>query len=50
MGAKQKLNQVYIGGSLLLAAVAGGLCDSFVVFIVAAIVLLSLNVHAGDIR
>lgn len=50
MGAKQKLNQAYVGGSLLFAALIGGMCDSLVVFIVTAIVLLGLNVHAREIR
>jgi len=50
MGAREKLNAAYIGGSLLLAAIAGALTDSGLVFLIAAAVLLALNLHSGDIR
>ena len=50
MGAKRKLNAAYVAGSLLAAAVVGGLTGSGWAFIVTAIVLVALNVHSGDIR
>jgi hypothetical protein len=50
MGAREKLNKGYFVSSLLLAAVIGGLTQSFVVFVVALVILLVLSVHSGDIR
>ena len=50
MGAREKLNEAYVMGSLFLAAVAGAISGSWMVFIIAAAILLGLNLHAGDIR
>ena len=50
MGAREKLNEAYVIGSLFLAAVAGSIAGSWLVFIIAAAILLALNLHAGDIR
>jgi len=50
MGARQKLNSGYIGGSLLVAVFAGLGFDSAWVFLITATVLLALNLHSGDIR
>ncbi len=50
MGARQKLNAGYFQGSLLLAALAGGLSSSWGVFAVALGLLIVGNVIAGDIR
>ena len=37
-------------GSLIIAAIAGFLTQSFVVFLIAAIVLIGLSFYTGDIR
>ena len=50
MGAREKLNEAYFIGSLLFAAVAGGLTGSWWVFIITTTILLALNLHSGDIR
>ena len=50
MGARQKLNQVYATASLLLATFIGCLAQSWAAFVIALIVLLALNLLAGDIR
>ena len=50
MGAREKLNEAYVIGSLFLAAVAGSIAGSWLVFIITAAILLALNLHAGDIR
>ena len=50
MGAREKLNSAYVIGSLILAAVAGSIGGSWLVFFIAAGILLALNLHAGDIR
>jgi hypothetical protein len=50
MGAREKLNAAHICGSLLLAAIAGSATGSWAVFFIAAVVLLALNVHSGEIR
>lgn len=50
MGARQKLNQSHVNGSLLLAVVAGWLTDSWVVFIVTLVILIGLNLYQGEIR
>jgi len=50
MGARHKLNAAYFNGSLLLAALAGGLADSWAVFAAALALLLGLNLYLGEIR
>jgi hypothetical protein len=50
VGARQKLNSASILGSLLVAAVLGGVTNSWIVFIVAALILIALSCHQGDIR
>lgn len=50
MGARAKLNEAYLIGSILLAAVVGGLAGSWTVFVVTFIVLLGSNLYSGDIR
>jgi len=50
MSARHKLNAAYATGSLLLAALIGGMAQSMVVFVVALVVLLSLDFVACNIR
>ncbi len=50
MGARKKLNSASLLGSLLLAGIAGLATGSFTVFVVAAVVIVVLSIHAGDIR
>jgi hypothetical protein len=50
VGARRKLNSANILGSVLLAGVIGAIFDSWLAFVLAAIVLVAVNVHSGDIR
>lgn len=50
MGARNKLNANVAGGAIFGAAVLGFVCESWVVFILTAVVLVSLSLEAGDIR
>ena len=47
MGARQKLNQAFVTGSLITAAVVGFLAQSWWAFMVTAAILLVLNLHKG---
>ena len=48
--ARNKLNQFYASGAVLLAVGLGLLFNSWTVFAVAALILLALNVLGGNIR
>lgn len=50
MGARRKLNSAAILGSLTVASVVGCVSHSWIVFILAALILLALSLHSGDIR
>jgi hypothetical protein len=50
MGARQKLNSAAIMGSLILASGLGCLSRSWLVFIVAALILTGLSCYSGHIR
>lgn len=50
MGARQKLNTVSVLGILVIASILGCVSHSWLVFIVAAVVLLVLGCCSGDIR
>ena len=50
MNARDKLNQAYAYGSLILATFIGLVFNSWVAFGIAAGVLLGLNLMGGDIR
>ena len=50
MGARVKLNKGYAEGSCIIAAIVGLLVQSWAVFVIALIILLVLNVSAGEIR
>ena len=50
MGARHKLNQAYLNGSLLMAGAIGWATESFATFIVVLGALVILSLHSGDIR
>ncbi|WP_206107683.1 hypothetical protein [Paludisphaera rhizosphaerae] len=50
LNARTKLNLAYFNGCLLLAAVVGGACGSWLVFILAMAGFVACSVVAGNIR
>ena len=50
MTAREKLNAASVNGSLIVAAIAGCIAESWTVFLLVAGILLMLAVHCGDIR
>jgi hypothetical protein len=50
MGARHKLNRAYFHGSLLLAALAGLVAGSWLVFGLALVGLVVVSVATGEIR
>jgi hypothetical protein len=54
MGARRQLNRAFFNGSLLLAAAAGALTGSWLVFGLALAVLVAVlvagNLYLGEIR
>ena len=50
MNARGKLNVAYINGSIVLAAVAGVLSKSWIVFIVFLVCGVLASLHLGNIR
>jgi hypothetical protein len=50
MSAKHKLNAACILGSVIIAGVLGVLSQSFLVFIVAASIIIAVEIHSGSIR
>jgi hypothetical protein len=50
MGAKQKLNEAFVMGGILMAAAMGWITGSWMVFIVVLVIIIGLNVCTGDIR
>lgn len=50
MSARQKLNQGYIQGCLAIAALIGAVCRSWIIFGIAAVVLIGLSTQSGEIR
>ena len=50
MGARRKLNQVHVAGSIALAALAGLASGSWAVFAITGALLLAAGVGNGDIR
>ncbi len=50
MGARQKLNDAYIVGSIFVATAVGYLFGSWIVFFVVAIALILLSLLGGNIR
>jgi hypothetical protein len=50
MGAREKLNGAFFTGSLFLAAAAGTFTESWTVFLVGLVILVTLNFCTGEIR
>jgi hypothetical protein len=50
VSARRKLNAAYIGGSLLLASVAGIAASSWFIFTVVLVGLVISNLYLGEIR
>ncbi|MFO0811588.1 MAG: hypothetical protein U0796_00105 [Gemmatales bacterium] len=50
MGARNDLNEIYITGSVILAAVLGAMAQSWVVFIVALVLIVGTLVSTSKIR
>ncbi len=50
MSARHKLNQGYVQGCLAIAALIGAVCQSWIIFGIAAAVLIGLSMHSGEIR
>ena len=50
MGARQKLNAAYVQGGLIVAAIVGIMGQSWIVFAAAAVILIGLGLHGGEIR
>ena len=50
MGARTKLNSVYVLGSLAVAAIIGAVAGSWIVFAIVSAVLIGCSVSDGGIR
>jgi len=50
MGARNKLNEAYAAGALIVAGVIGLAAQSWAVFAIAAVITLGLSVVGGGIR
>ena len=50
MGARQQLNRLHFSGDIALAALAGFVVQSWAAFLLALVVLVGLDLHAGFIR
>ena len=50
MGARHKINEFHIIGSLAAAGFLGLITGSLTVFILASAVLIGAAIHSGDIR
>jgi len=50
LNARQKLNLIHVSGALLLAAILGGLLQSWAIFLITSAILIADAVYGGDIR
>jgi len=50
MGARNDLNEIYLTGSLTLAAVLGAMAQSWVVFLVALVLIIGTMITTAKIR
>jgi hypothetical protein len=50
MNARGKLNIAFVNGSLIAGALVGLVCNSFIVFVVVALIGILVSLYVGDIR
>ena len=50
MNARKKLNQAFVYGALILAAVIGAAAQSWIVFFIILGISVLANLHSGNIR
>ena len=50
MGARHKLNAVYLYGCLAVAAIVGAVAQSWPLFLLPLVVAVATSVHSGGIR
>ena len=50
MGARQKLNSAYLMGNFIIALLVGGATGSFVVGIIAFVLVVAASLVGGEIR
>jgi hypothetical protein len=50
VGAREKLNGVHLLGAIAIAGILGALAESWLVFFIAAAVLVAVEIHAGNVR
>ncbi len=50
MGARTKLNNVHVGGSIVLAGLVGIVTGSWLIFAVTGATLIASGVYLGNIR
>jgi len=50
MGAREKLNQAYVNGAIVVAAVVGLIGQSWTMFWIAVAYAVASNVYGGGIR
>ena len=50
MSARKKLNSLYTSGTIVLAAFVGLVFNAWFAFVVAFVILMALNTHAGNVR
>lgn len=50
MGARQKLNQAYFNGAIIVALVFGLVSQSWTVFLLTLVISAAMSLYAGEIR
>ena len=50
MGAKNDLNEIYLTGSVVIAAVIGAASQSLAVFLITLVLLVGINIATRKIR
>ena len=50
MAARTRLNEIYAVGSIVVAALIGGVTGSWAVFLLALLITIAACLHSGDIR
>ena len=50
MGARQKLNEAYVNGALVVGGIAGLLTGSWTIFFITSAALIGVSTYSGGIR